>query len=75
MAGGVGDNWRVVDMQQSTRVSPSGKFEDVYEWTVETAWGGAFKITLPVAGYTPDALQRAAEAEYTQLTNGRFLSG
>lgn len=75
MASTGGDNWRVSDVQQTTRVTPSGRFEDVYEFTIETAWGGSFKVTLPVVGYSPDVLQSVIEAEYTQLTNGRFLSG
>lgn len=68
-------NWRVADVQQTTRVTASGRFEDVYEFTVETVWGGSFKLQIPVLGYAPETLQRAAEAEYMSLTAGRFLTG
>ncbi len=70
-----GSNWRVADVQQTTVVSAAGKFIDVYQFTVETTWGGAFKVELPVAGYSPDVLQAVAEQEYQALTAGRFLSG
>ncbi|HZQ65586.1 MAG TPA: hypothetical protein VFA66_10215 [Gaiellaceae bacterium] len=70
-----GTNWRVADVQQTTRVTPAGRFEDVYEFTVETSWGGSFKVQVPVAGYSPDVLQALVEQEYQALTAGRFLAG
>jgi hypothetical protein len=70
-----GVNWQVADVQQTTRVTASGRFEDVYEFTIETVWGGAFKVQLPIVGYAPETLQRVAEQEYTALTAGRFLTG
>lgn len=72
-AGGV--NWRVSDVQQTTRVTSAGRFEDVYEFTVDTSWGGSFKVQLPVTGYSPEVLQAVIEQEYQALTAGRFLAG
>lgn len=70
-----GTSWRVGDVQQTTTVTPAGRFVDVYEFTIEAAWGGSFKLQLPVAGYSPDLLQSMVEQEYQALTAGRFLSG
>lgn len=70
-----GTNWRVGDVQQTTRVTPAGRFEDVYEFTVETTWGGTFKVQVPVAGYNPNTLRVLAQDEYETLTAGRFLTG
>ncbi len=70
-----GANWRVVDIQQTTRVTPAGRFEDVYEATVEMTWGGVFKLQVPIAGFSPGVLQVMVEAEAQQLTAGRFLTG
>jgi hypothetical protein len=70
-----GVSWRVADVQQTTRVTPSGRFEDVYEFTVETAWGTSFKVSVPVQGYSPDLLRSMIQAEYEALEAGRFLQG
>ncbi len=68
-------SWRVADVQETTRVTAAGRFEDVFEFTVETDWGGSFKVQIPKAVYSPDVLQAAAEQLYQSLTAGRFLSG
>jgi hypothetical protein len=70
-----GIKWRVADVQQTTRVTPAGRFEEVYEFTVETAWGGSFKVQVPVIGYRPEVLRDLIEAEYEALEAGRFLTG
>lgn len=70
-----GAGWRVVSTLQTTRVTPDGRFEDVYEFAVETTWGGVFKVQVPIAVYHPDGLRALIEAEYTSLTAGRFLTG
>lgn len=70
-----GANWRVSDVQQTTRVTPSGRFEDVFEYTVETAWGGSFRVQVPTVGADPTIVASVIEQQYQALTATRFLSG
>lgn len=70
-----GARWQVADVQQTTRVSAAGRFEDVYEYTVETAFGTVFKVQVPVAMHTDEVARSAIEAEYATLERGRFLNG
>jgi hypothetical protein len=70
-----GRRWAVDDIQQTTRVTPSGRFEDVYEYTVATHWGGSFRVQVPVAIHTDEVAAGVIEAEYLNLERGRFLTG
>lgn len=71
----MGANWRVTDIRQTTDVTPSGRFLDVYEVTAETAGGVEFRVKIPVASYSPEVLKSAVESEAALLDQGRFLSG
>ncbi len=70
-----GGRWAVVDIQQTSRVTPGDRFEDVYEATVQTAWGTVIKVQVPIAAYSPEVLRTAVEAEVQVLEQGRFLTG
>lgn len=71
----VGAKWRVVFIEQTTRLSPGNRFEDVYEATVETTFGVSFKVQVPVSVFSDEVLRSAIEAEVQVLEAGRFLSG
>lgn len=71
----MGARWSVVDIQQDTDISPSGRFVDVYTATVQTAAGVEFKVKVPVAVYSAEVLKSMIEPEVAALEAGRFLSG
>lgn len=71
----VGPRWAVVDIQQTTAVTPGDRFQDVYEATVETAFGTVIKVQVPIRSYSDEVLRTAIEAEVQALERGRFLSG
>ncbi len=71
----IGPRWRVVSIEQTTALAPGNRFQDVYEATVDTAFGVTFKVQVPVSAYSPDVLASAIEPEVQALEAGRFLSG
>lgn len=70
-----GARWQVADITETTRVTPSGRFEEVFQYTVETAWGGSFSVQIPKAIHSAEVAQSSIEAEFRELERGRFLSG
>lgn len=71
----MGPRWRVVSIEQTTALAPGNRFQDVYEATVETAFGVVFKVQVPVSAYSAEVLASAIEPEVQALEAGRFLSG
>lgn len=57
-----GKLWTVRDQTRSTRVSPSGRFEEIVQVTIETASGVEWTIDVPLAAYSEETVRSAADA-------------
>lgn len=65
----------MVSIEQTTALAPGNRFQDVYEATVETAFGVVFKVQVPVQSYSPEVLRSMIEPEVQALEAGTFLHG
>ncbi len=53
------EKYTVIDQRQTSELTPSGSFRDVFEVTFQDNYGHQGKVSIPKAGYSPEAVNAA----------------